>query len=429
MKIDKIEAKNFKNFEEFEFEPKKTTTVVVGNNGQGKTTFTQILRYGLTGDLPDNPIKEGKDNLSVKLSFTDADGRVQGWERRKSLSKPLQVKVNGANTTAKSLASYIESISGIPFNSLKLASSSELIDNLSPAEFSDFVMSYIPEELTLATIESYIDSTTPGLIAFLESKGVFPEKDKFGYNRLQEVYNYFYEERKNKSSVLKLYKAKVEGIVMEKPEFTLEDIDKQLENVLKEEGGFANALMAIEAYNKAVEARKKQDETIANITAELSKITVGRPDPNKKLEIEAKKRELNNSIVTLKASVSTLRANSDVFKTTIENLDKPTCPLSEGLICKTDKSSKKQEFLDKIEENNKSIEGLLNEIELKKTELDGWLKKEADLQNQTVLYQKMIALKGQLEEYKKSLIKLPAKPAAVTKTMDFDEETGWYVCT
>ena len=78
--------------------------------------------------------------------------------------------------------------------------------------------------------------------------------------------------------------------------------------------------------------------------------------------------------------------------------------------------------MDKIEENNKSIEGLLNEIELKKTELDGWLKKEADLQNQTVLYQKMIALKGQLEEYKKSLIKLPAKPAAVTKTMDFDEE-------
>ena len=425
MKFKKITGTNFKNYDSVEFAPTKTTTAIVGSNGHGKTTMTQMVRYALTGDLPDEAVKAGKDTLEVKLEMEDETGATINWERSKSNTKPSKVKVNGKNSTGKALAAYIESIAGVPLESLRLSSSSELIENLKPDEFSDFIMTYIPEMLDYDTVKGYMGtSVDPLVFTVLEdpSREIIPLTGKFGYDQLQKTYNYLFEQRKLTRSALATYDGKIKNTVVEKPSMELADVNKRLEEILKEEGGLANAMKAVETYNKALDARKKQEVQIEELEKQIAALSVKRPDPMLKTTLETKKRELNASIVSLQTTVATMKSNIETFKVTIENLSKPMCPLSEGLVCKTDKTAKKQEFEDKIKSNEEGIATINKEIVAKKTEYDDTVKKEAEYNEQDKRYREKLVMVQQLENLKKSLIVLPTKPVAPAPGLDYSEE-------
>ena len=422
MKFEKIEGTNFKNYENVEFAPTKTTTAIVGPNGRGKTTITQLIRFALTGDLPDDAVKTGKDELKVTLTMHDSDGREQTWERTKSNSRPSKVKVNGKNATGKALSAHIESITGIPMDSIKLSSSSELIDALKPEEFSNFIMNYIPEELDYSTIKGFIGSDVdPLAIEQLEKSGYIPLTGKFGYEQLEKTYNYLFDQRKLTRSTLSQYEAKT-VIPIEKPEHSATELNEMLEKILKDEGGYANALKAVEAYKRAVDAKNKQDIMIKELKDKIAANTAKRPDPSFKTSVENKKRELNSSIVNLKATVTTMKNNIETFKSTIANLNKPMCPLSEGLVCKTDKTAKKQEFEEQIQSNEEGIKAITAEIEAKKKELDEILEKEKKYNEEDKSYREKVLLSQQLDKLKKSLISLPAKPEEPKEHIDFTEE-------
>ena len=422
MKFEKIEGTNFKNYENVEFAPTKTTTAIVGPNGRGKTTITQLIRFALTGDLPDDAVKTGKDELKVTLTMHDSDGREQTWERTKSNSRPSKVKVNGKNATGKALSAHIESITGIPMDSIKLSSSSELIDALKPEEFSNFIMNYIPEELDYSTIKGFIGSDVdPLAIEQLEKSGCIPLTGKFGYEQLEKTYNYLFDQRKLTRSTLSQYEAKT-VIPIEKPEHSATELNEMLEKILKDEGGYANALKAVEAYKRAVDAKNKQDIMIKELKDKIAANTAKRPDPTFKTSVENKKRELNSSIVNLKTTVATMKSNIETFKSTIANLNKPMCPLSEGLVCKTDKTAKKQEFEEQIQSNEEGIKAITAEIEAKKKELDEILEKEKKYNEEDKLYREKVLLSQQLDKLKKSLISLPIKPEEPKEHIDFTEE-------
>lgn len=423
MKFTTVEGENFKNYDEVEFSPTKTTCAIVGPNGRGKTTITQMIKYALTGDCPNDAVKAGKDTLSVKLSLVDDEGRVQSWERSKSNTRPSKVKVNDKTATGKALNSHIESITGIPIDSLRLSSSSELIEALKPSEFSDFIMGYIPEALDYDIVKGYMGTEVdPLAFKYLEDNNILPLTGKFGYDQLQTAYNTLFEQRKNTRSVLSTYEAKTKNVSLEKPEMTLNDVNKRLEEILKEEGGLANAKKALIAYNNAVEAKAKQDKLIADLNDKIAKISVDAPNPCLKSSIEAQKRELNSSIISLKSTIATLQKNIDMFKNTLVNLNKPTCPLSDGLICKTDKTAAKKEFEDQITSNTESINTINAEIAQKQKQFEDALAKEAAYIEQEKLYREKALLINQLENLKKSLIVLPPKPTAQEKVVDYTEE-------
>lgn len=422
MKFEKITGTNFKNYKEVTFEPKKTTTAIIGPNGRGKTTITQLIRFALTGDCPDDAVKVGEDELKVTLTMYDADGREQSWERTKSNSRASKVKVNGKSATGKALSAHIESITGIPLESIKLSSSSELIDALKPEEFSNFIMNYIPEELDYATIKGFMGSDVDELtIDTLEKSGSIPLTGKFGYEQLEQTYNYLFEQRKLTRSTLAQYEAKTVNPV-DKPERSISEINDRLEQILKDEGGYANALKAMESYKKTVEAKAKQEAMIKELEDKIALNTAKKPDPTLKSSFDSKKRELNSSMIALHSTVNTMKANIETFKSTIANLNKPMCPLSEGLVCKTDKTAKKQEFEEQIQSNQEGIKTISAEIEAKKKELDELLEEERKYNETDKLYREKILLMQQLDRLKKSLITLPAKPEEPKEHVDFTEE-------
>lgn len=418
MKFSKVSGENFKNFGHIEFSPTKKTCAFIGPNGTGKTTLTQIIRFALTGECPDDAIKAGKDGLSVTMTLSD--GSV--IERSKSYTKPSQVKVNDRKCTGKALSAYIESVSGVPMDSLKLSSSGELIENMKPEEFGDFIMKYIPEQLDYEVIKGFLNDADPRIFPVLQNDEVIPQEGKFGYDQLQTTYDYLFNKRKIVRSNLQTYEAKTANVELEKPELSLKEVNEQIEKLLKEEGAFANAKRLVEAYNKAVDAKNKQQEQIKVLEEKIASISAECPDPAKKIVFDTKKKELNSSIVSLKSTISTLNNNISMFKKTLQNLDSSVCPLSKNLVCKTDKTESKKEFEEQIAENKKSIEAMQKEVESKQKEFDSCVKEEEKYNENDKKYREKSVLIQQLENTKKTLITLPEKPEAVNTSVNFTEE-------
>lgn len=70
MKINHVRISNFKEARAFELTPAKVN-VFIGPNGSGKTSILQALRYGLTGNSPQDAITGGAKKAVVDLTFPD----------------------------------------------------------------------------------------------------------------------------------------------------------------------------------------------------------------------------------------------------------------------------------------------------------------------------------------------------------------------
>ncbi|GMF00705.1 unnamed protein product [[Candida] boidinii] len=93
-------------------------TLIVGQNGSGKTTIIECLRYATTGDLPPNskngafindPELNGERDTKaqIKLAFNNLNGKSM------ILTKTLQaIKKPGASPTMKTLENQLVVING-----------------------------------------------------------------------------------------------------------------------------------------------------------------------------------------------------------------------------------------------------------------------------------------------------------------------------
>jgi len=69
MRINKLELSNFRCFEQYELELADRFTLLIGDNGSGKTAILDALETGLTGFLTHlNPVGMRQDNSSLLLS-------------------------------------------------------------------------------------------------------------------------------------------------------------------------------------------------------------------------------------------------------------------------------------------------------------------------------------------------------------------------
>lgn len=417
MKIKKIIADNFKGYDKLIFEPKKVTYAIVGPNGAGKTTTQQAIRYALTGDLPDEPVKKGEDQLEVNtLLWNGTD-----FTRTKSNTKPSKIRLNGKTTTGKMLQEYLETNTGVPMDGIKLSSSAELIENLKPEEFGNFIMNYVPEDLDIDIIKDYMGVVDPSVIELLEV--YMPKEKKFGYEQLSETYAQIFDYRKKCKQELEERNARLNAFKGEKPAQTMSEVNAALEDIMKKEGEIDGIKMAIVSYNKAVEAQKLQLHHIAEIEKQIAMNTSTRPSPTKMKEIKEKKQQLQDEIVSLMSVRNSMVENIEVFQSTLDNLNKPLCPLSERLCCTTDKTALKEEFEDSIVATK---EGIVMQDELiakKKAEIAVLVQEEADFNKNAINYNTKVTLSSQLEKRKKELITLPDKPTSELPDTSAIEET------
>lgn len=408
MEIKRLQETGFKGMPKIDMElPKKL--FITGSNGAGKTSFIDAINFALTGNLPEGSIvnkAEGKTSVSITLP----DGNVVTREKTED---GTIVKYNGKRCTIKALDEAISNNIGIPMESLRIASSAEVIQNMTPAEFSNFVTKYLPENIPVDDIIALLDDADPDAIEIVVNQF----GDSVTFSDINNAYSVFFEKRKeakrrfeaNSSALQKL--AIDDGFVPDAS--ALKESERKY---LEKRDLSAKYETQKKAAEKSASDREKQERVISQTKEELAKLAdVTLPDEKAKTELEGEQTETDKQIMAARTTVASLEQNIKALKASVDTISKPVCPLSEKVVCKNvdDKQAIKEELEAAIKnaEDSRQLQlDLVTNLSDKKKEIMSRLEQ---MRINEQKYVKKASLEKQLKAQTENLIEvqpMPEKP-------------------
>lgn len=423
MKIKEMSVKNFKGISDRTITPDKNITVVTGPNGAGKSSLLEAVIYGLTGEHPQKAIRDGETTMQVLIKANDE----VNWERIQTENKPNKFKLNGKASTAKVLSEQISKLSGLTDKALKITTSENVVRNLSSGDLGEFLMSYVPQDLTIQDIINYFPSEFQDMYA----KDIEAAKEtlKVNFEGLLEPYSLedvkdvasaLYDKRKYLNKMISDTESIIKSLPDSESKKSLDEVKQELEEIIKKEALYTQNKTAQDNYNQCVRNREKQYEQILALKKEIDAITVSKPDDNVIQTLTTEKENISNDIFTATNTLGFMQNALTATLKTLENLDKPFCPLSDKLTCTVDKTPLKNELEESkklsesgIEEQKKLINSLNEKLKGKENEIKLFHENSAVWQRKMTLIQSYNSLA-------KSMPKLPEKPAEILQE-DFSQ--------
>lgn len=406
MKIKKIVIDNFKSIEHLEYDFNDVVVGLIGQNGRGKTAFKEAFYASITGDFPDDCIREGTEYCSVGIELESGTF----IERFIMKDKANKVKIDGKVSTQKVVNEVIYREAKIDKDVLKLVISPDPLQQLLPSEFSRFVSTYIPEKLDYNLVEKHLPSnlsiaTKDKLKSMLP---IFP--NKFDIQTLIKTHEKLMEERKYAKRDLKTLEAKINSFAGFKPLRTLAEIDEEINELLRREGAQKTIKNSIVMYNNTIKSRAKIKENLLVLKEQINSIKATKPEPAVLEKIKASKTETTKIITDAKSTISTLQQNNSLFIKTLNNLNTSVCPISKRLICTTDKTEIKGELTNAIKQNEELIKKHNETIENANAKLVDLENEENIYRANETAYNKKVLLFNRYEAEKNTIPALPPKP-------------------
>lgn len=410
MKVKTLLIKNFKGISDLVIEPKEKIILAFGANGKGKTSFKEAFYAALTGNFPSNAIKLGESSCELGLVLEDGSEILRTHYADKK--KPNTVKVNGKKTTNKAVNELLENRMGMPMSVFEIVSSAEKLEELDSAEMSTLMLTALSDKPDIDVLMKYIGTVDKEVKETIVS--MFPEApEKFDFSKITEVYNFAKDERASYKRNCVNFKAAVEYGEVEEPKRTIAEVEKDLFDIVKKEGIQQEGERSNRLYKAALESRQKVLDTIAKNEKTIKELNAKRPSKPEYDRIKSELNSKNEDVVAIRTTISSLTKNNTMFENTLTNLGKTVCPISEKLICTTDKTTIKADLEKLIEQNLDAIEQQ-NELLTKTTAEIQKLNTELDAYNENAKkYEQVIALTGNNERLKDTLPVLPPEPKAV----------------
>lgn len=437
MKVNSIDVKNFKGISDMTHEFTNPVTVISGPIGVGKTSFLQALRFALTNESPVNAIRAGALNASVTLNCED-DICIE-----REIAKPNKksIKVMGRKAGTGAAESYLEDSSKVTNEIMKLATASEVLAAMKPSEFGAIFLNESVEKKTLEDLLNILQSCNMKEKKAIMGKEEEDEEEvKFPAEVLSEIKSLFIEKtfnldtinkaheeakaiRKERNAQYKISQSRSKGFEeIIKPEYSEAELNKKYEEMIGVEKSVSAYKTQVNLYNKALENKKVLDKRISELDLAIAMNHATEPSMADYTAIQEKKKKANEDVVTQSKVYQTLADNKKWFEMTISQLDRPVCPISEKLICKTDKTGLKADLehsISKIEVSLSVVNDKINEAREKVKNIE---EKISDYNKNKENYYK----KGMLQKEKDRLIAhpiiLPEKPEKLTLKSDYSVE-------
>ena len=409
MKVDKLQTINFGGLSgkrEYEF-PNRITALSMPN-GSGKTSVLSAIRTAITGDTKGTSVYGRAACYDVGVLLSNGDHIIREVPRQGSGRQWYNKK----QIATRELDRVLGTALGIPVGTLKIVTASEVVAHMKPQELSELMLSYIPETLDAATVVSYLSNPTEGMKKI--AMETLPSGN-FGMAVLDKAYNTLYDQRK----ALKKSKAEAEALVrvlstVERPKETKEELLAMLEKAQAVKTAEAGYKAANEAFLNARAHNQRLQATIKSLEDKLDALGDVQYDESQTEALQTKLSSLHKEVDDVKRLVVRLRGTAETLTKTIGTLNQPVCPISEKLVCTTDKSAVKDELQNALNGTEEEIvlqEAKIKQLADKITSVNAQLRTEQD--KRTAATQKA-ALEEQLKQAKGGFLTAtePPKPAA-----------------
>ena len=408
MQVKNINIKNFKCIEDKTIPELNKFTVITGSNGSGKTSLLNAIRFAVTGVAPSDPIRSGCNSACVEVELF-------GSTITRTIGDKNEVRVNGKKTTAKSVKDFIEANSGVSYDTAKIAVSSDLLRNMSGGAFAEYLVN---SGMIPATVDfTMIKKLCPTITSDVESQLRLFLPDKFNLDDISDAYTNIFGARKalKKNLEEKKIATKYEG---GKPSRTIAEIDADINKIVACDAEIESYNKLLKQYDIAVKNRDRVLSEIKGIENKIKSIKIVKVDPKEEKFLRDQLSNIDEQIRSAKSTIELIKSNNKMFEKTLSNLDKPVCPISEKLICTTDKTEIKDELNTLVNNNNEEIakqnNAIANLLEKRKKIVD----KINDYNERVKQYQLACALNSQLKAYKSSIPALPEKPVKPKENQD-----------
>ncbi|MSS38008.1 AAA family ATPase [Clostridium porci] len=404
MKLLQVKVENFRG-KRYDFVPKRLN-LFFDKNGVGKTSLCDAIRYGLTGMMPQNKVK------NAVVALTMENGIVV---ERATGQKGSVCKLNGKRVSKEALDKTVADIIGMPVASnddilrnLKIASSAELLMALNSGDLLKALLQYIPEELDFETVVSYFPNLNDAIKK--ECSEVFPKMpETFGIEKLQEVYAHFFEKRKNLNASIREKESASRALRPTEPRRSLQEIETEMTELLVNEKSQEDAIKRQKEYMTAAAQRKKQDDAIRRLRMALEK-EPEKPKEGMEAQLDHIRATAENERNEKSSQAATVQANIEFFQKTLSRLDDPVCVISKKLTCTTDKSGIRAEMEGLLQANEAQLKKLTAAISVAEKRIAHSIAARQANEEKRRQYEAYTRQKGELEIFEKNLVTVPEAP-------------------
>ena len=420
MKISNIKIENFKGFAgEHDFVlPEKAA--LLGNNGKGKTSFMQALLYGLTGIKPDGDIiNTGADSAKVTIALPNpVDGSELLFAREEVKGKPNKCYIDGKKTTQKELDKMVADVIGIPLENIKQVANGDVVAAMAenPDDLSSLLLKYLPKKLTIIDVLGFVEGNDD--VRTIVKNG-FPDEG-ITIDTIDAFEKFARDTRKAQKEALASKKAIRAGLPAadDKPGRTRAEIEADMNELIGIEAKIKANRDAIQAYNRALAARKEAEKKIADLDEQINAIAATRPDPTLKDKIREEGQKASESIKNLNNTLSAIKTSRNQLETTLKALNEPICPISPLITCHENKTVAIDDVTEAIEGLNSAEAGSKEELAKAEESLADANRRAEELTKQTIDYNKKISLMQTQIALKKALPAVPDKPEEMEAPAD-----------
>jgi len=413
MQLKNVEIFNFKGIEHLAIPgdlPKHLA--VLGENGAGKTSVIEALTLLLTGTVPDSPVKHGCTEADVRGCVCENDIAYK-------LSSKTSVRLNGKATTRKSIAKLFEESTGVSIDNIKVATSAKVLAAMNSGQLAEYLVNngLIPAEISVSDLLT-ICTVSADAEALIRAE--FPATEKFDMDEIANAYKRLYDERTALNSKLKSLEAAsvYEG---DEPIRSISAVEKELAGISAYDAEVRAYKSLFAAYENAIKNRDavlKQIKEIESRITSLPRVTV---DPNELTVLKTQEKKLCEKIEELRKLSATLMSNIEIFEKTLKNLDGTVCPISEKLVCMTDKTAAKEEITALLVANSDELSKTEDGIKDCLEKLSSVTKKIDDYNTR---FNQSVQIK-QLYEHRRNLqASIPVVPDKPVKPADIEDATA-----
>lgn len=399
MKINKLKIENFKGVNNLSVIPGQFTAFV-GKNGSGKTSVLEALRSAINGKTPSEHISVGKVYTQLSLDVDRLGVIERFWQRGKAVKNTL----NHRNTTQKSIGTSLQSLYGFNPSTVDIMSSGEVVEQMLGADFAKYILSFVKNDMDIDKLCALCGLSAD---AEAELRMCLPAApDVITLEDIAEAYQNYYDCRAGAKAVYEAEsgKAKYTGIV---PKNSSKKIMDDIASVSKQAGAISAAVVAYKDSKKAAEANAAQ---IKSLEEQIAKLPAKKPSPVELKSLQEQLKILKELDKTLSAEIVSHRDGIARTKKILAALDSSVCPISNKLVCTTDKTSVRgeleayaAELEEKIKVAEESQKGTLAKISSAEESIENLKRKAAE-------YSTKLALIEQLEAAKSVKLTVREKP-------------------